>query len=475
MSRAFRSLLLCLALLACAGPALAFQAPSELDTIKDQADTAYRNRDFPKAIQLCDRALAQAPTDHVALYLRGSSRVELGILMGNDELVRQGIADSREGIRHEGKGKAEYYLPYIYGMSHLSALEGKTVHAQTARTVADSVLDRDDLTPEQRANLIYQRAQANMQLKDFKASELDLQEVLKLSPKHLAAHMLMADLAARTKTPAEAIAAYGKVVDEFPDNALTYNNRGMYLQSIGRTQEAIGDFNKAVQIDPKFLPAYINRGFALLENGDAAGAEAALTQAITIDPQQIGALSLRATARLNQEKSQDALADYRQVVQMAPQSPMAYADLGFAQFFTLDFPGALSSFKTALKLDSKLRFLVPWKLACEMRLQQVDSAAYQDVLAKSDTSRDWVDNLLLFQLGKVDATQLLQSVSATDQNARNAQLCEGYYFIGMELQRRGRGADAVAYFKQATQRKLPKLSAYRGAMVALGQSASLPK
>jgi len=473
MFRASCGLLLCFTLWLGASSASA-QAQSELDQLKDQADTAYRERDFPKAIELSDKALAIAPADHIALYLRGSSKVELGILLGDVEQVRQGIADSREAIRSEGKGKAEYYLPYIYGMSHLSALEGKPVHAQTARTVVDSVLDRDDLTAEQRANLIYQRAQANMQLKDYKACDNDLQEVLKLAPKHLAAYMMLADLAARSKTPAEATAAYSRVVQEFPDNALSYNNRGMYLQSVGQTQAALADFQKAIQLDGKFLPAYINQGFALLESGEPAQAEAALTQALTIDPQQLGALSLRATARLNQDKSQEALADYRQVALKAPESPMAHADLGFAQFFLQDFNGALDSFRTALKLEKSLRFLLPWKLACEMRLQMVDSSNYQETLTKPEANRDWVDNVLLFQLGKIDATQMLKSVSSTDPAARNAQLCEGYYFIGAELQRRGRGSDAIAYFRQAIQNKLPKLSAYRGAMVALTQAGQTP-
>jgi tetratricopeptide (TPR) repeat protein len=246
----------------------------------------------------------------------------------------------------------------------------------------------------------------------------------------------------------------------------------MYLQSLGRSQEAMTDFNKAIQLDAKFLPAYLNRGFAYLETGDAAGAETALTQALAVVPDQIGALSLRATARLNQNKSAEALADYRKVAQMAPQSPMAQADLGFAQFFTGDFSGALASFNSALKIDNKLRFLLPWKLACEIRLGQPDQQAYQDTLAKDEGSRDWIDQLILFELGRTDATTLLNSVNDKDQNARNAQLCEGYYFIGLELQRRQRGSDALAYFKQAVQRKLPKLSAYRGAQYALDQAAA---
>ncbi len=445
-------------------------AQSELEIQKDQADKAYRERDFPKSIRVCDQVLAQAPNDHVALYLRGSSKVEMGIAIGDVESVRQGIADAREAIRHEGKGKAEYYLPYIYGMSHLAALEGKSVHAQTARTVADSVLDREDLTPEQRANLYYQRAQANMQLRDAAATEHDLAEALKLSPNHLAALMLLADSAARSKTPTEALAAYTRVVNQFPDNALTYNNRGMFLQSQQRQQEALADFNKAISLDPKFVPAYINRGFAQMEANDFTSAEASFNQVLAMDPQQVGALSLRAKCRLNSGNLSAALADFKQVATAAPQNPMAFADLGFVQFFSQDFSGALASFKSALRIDSKMKFLLPWKLACEMRLQQVDQANYQEVLNKPEAQRDWVDNVLLFQLGKLDATQMLQAVSSTDQAAREAQLCEGYYFIGVELQRRNRNADAVAYFKHAIQKPLTKLSAYRGSVIGVSQA-----
>ncbi len=472
MSCVFRGIFLSVALLLSAATAFAQPAPEapQPNPLHEAANQAYQERDFPKAIQACEQVLAKDPNDHIGLYLRGSSRVELGIMSGNVELVRQGIADAREAIRHEGKGKAEYYLPYIFGMSHLSMMEGKPVHAQTAKTVADSVLEREDLDAEQRANMFYQRAQANLQLKDFPAVQNDIIETLKLDPKHLAAYMLAADVAARTKTPEEAIAAYSKVVEVFPDNPVTYNNRGMFLQSKGRAHEALADFNKAIQIDSKFIPAYVNRGFAYMEAGDLTSADTALSQALAVDPQQFGAMNLRATVRLNAGRLQEAISDYRTVAQNASRNPMAHADLGFALFFAQDFAGALGSFNTALKIDNRMRFLLPWKLCAELRLQQVDNTSYQESTAKPEANQDWIDKLVLFQLGKLDAASMLQSVSSKDEGARNAQLCEGYYFIGMELQRRGRAADAQAYFKQATVNKLPKLSAYRGAMIATNQA-----
>lgn len=455
-------------------PPTAAAEPSPLEAVKEQADAAYRQRDFETAIKLANQVLAQAATDHVALYLRGSSKIEMGIVTGQAEFIRQGIADAREAIRHEGKGKPDYYLPYMYGMSHLSAAEGKPIHAQTAKSVADNQMERDELTPEERANVAYQRAHANIQLKDLNAASADAAEAIKLFPQHLAAHMLAADVAVMKKSPVEAVTAFNNGVKAFPNNPVVYNNRGMYLRTIDKTAEAMADFDRAIALDGKFIPAYINRGFALLEKGDSTGAETALNQVLAIDPEQAGALSLRATARLNQNRSQDAIADYRKVAQLAPQNPLAQYDLGFALFFTGNFQDATAQFDKALALDKQLRFLLPWKLACEVRTQKVDSSAYQEILAKPETGRDWIDNLVLFELGRVDAKSLLQSAHPTDASIQSAQLCEGYYFIGMELMRRNNPKDAAAYFKAATKNQLPKLSAYRGALFALSNNAGGP-
>ncbi|TWT58443.1 lipoprotein NlpI [Thalassoglobus neptunius] len=444
----------------------------DLEAVKEQADDAYRQRNFPQAIQLSNQVLAKQPQDHVALYLRGSAQVEMGILTGDADMLRRGIADARNAIRFEENGKPEYYLPYIYGMSHLADVEEKKAHAQTAKTVAESVLEREDLTAEQQANLLYQRAQANMRLQDNAAAERDLKQAIQVSPKHTAAHMALAEFAARTKSPAEAIAAFSSVVQSFPENPVAWNNRGMFLQSQGKTAEAIQDFTQAIKLNGRFIPAYINRGFAHLEAGDSAAAEAALSEVLTIDPSQVGALSLRATARLNQNKAAEALQDYQRVAEMAPENPMSHADLGFAQFFSGDFAGAFDSFNNALRIQPDMRFVLPWKLASAIRASKYQQQDYQAIISKPAESRDWIDTLVLFQLGQVDAQSLLKAAHPDDKDARAAQLCEAYYFIGMELLRRDRQKDAVAYWKQSIRSELPRLSAYRGAVFALKNSGA---
>ena len=311
-----------------------------------------------------------------------------------------------------------------------------------------------------------------VQLKDYINAEADLQQALKIDAQHAAAHMLRAEIAAKSKTPAEAIAAYTAVIQVFPNDAIVYNTRGMYLLGLGQHQQALADFSKAVELNPEFTEAHINRGFAMMEAGNWQAADAVLTQALTIDPKHTGALSLRGQCRMNIGRTADGLQDFNQIVQAAPTSASSYADLGFAQFFAGEYVGANMSFSKAMELDPNARFLLPWRLAAEVRCGTITQELYRETLSKEEAKRDWVDNLILYQGGRVDESGLIAAIHPNDAKAREAQTCEAYYFMGLEMMRRNRPADARGYFQQAAQRKISKLSAYRGAILALSATAS---
>ncbi|MBF9672490.1 hypothetical protein IAI19_11625, partial [Streptococcus pseudopneumoniae] len=70
---------------------------------------------------------------------------------------------------------------------------------------------------------------------------------------------------------------------------------------------------------------------------------------------------------MNLGRNAEGVMDFRQIVQAAPTSAMSYAELGFAQFFTNDFAGATTAFARAMELDPNARFLLPWRLAAEVR------------------------------------------------------------------------------------------------------------
>lgn len=135
-------------------PAAAPNVNPEHENSKKQAEQAYRSAQFLKVEELTSKVISENSKDHVALYLRGSARVELGIRTRDVPKIRQGIADCRGAILHDTQSQSMYYLPYLYGMSNLAKLESRPQHADVAIQVATSTLAESEDRGEDRANLI---------------------------------------------------------------------------------------------------------------------------------------------------------------------------------------------------------------------------------------------------------------------------------------------------------------------------------
>lgn len=448
----------------------AFAQDSEADKLKKEAETAYQSADFAKCLELTTRVLSQNPKDHLALYLRASAHVELGVVRRDGKELRLGIEDARESLRAGGSNEINYYLPYMYGMTSLANLEGRKEHAEVVLQVGKTVLDRTNLTPEQRANVLYQRAAAYVHLKNMDAAAQDYQAAIKFYPGHLGSHVGLAEGYVVAGKPDKALDAFTQAVETFPNNPLVFNNRGLFLQHQGRLKEATADFNKALQIDPKYAVAYANRGFTSQAERNLPAAEADYGEAIKLDPKHPLFYSLRGTCRLSQMNISGAVDDYNQAIRLDPQNPVAQADLGFAKFFGRDFPGAMASFDQALAMNAGMRYLNPWR--CWMLVLQGKLDALPPILEatlkRPEAERDWIDQLVLFLNGKVSEQDLVKAVEkAENPTLKNAQLAEAYYFIAERRSQAGDKANARAFYEQVLKTNAVDLSAYRGAQFAL--------
>lgn len=76
---------------------------------------------------------------------------------------------------------------------------------------------------------------------------------------------------------------YTCAVQNYPDSAMAYNNRGYLNLESGATELAISDLNKAIEIDPEFAMAYFNRGRAYYILLDLDPAIADLERSIELD------------------------------------------------------------------------------------------------------------------------------------------------------------------------------------------------
>ncbi len=446
----------------------------EHDQKKTQAQSAYQSGDFPKAIELMDEVLRQNPRDSVAYYLRGSARVDLGARTFDTKLVRDGVSDAREAIRNDTQRTSLYYLPYLFGMKSLAALENRKEHAETAVTIATQVLTNPGLKDDERSNLLFQRAQAEAWLDKSDEAINDLQESLRLVPSHFGARATLCDVYVKAGKQPEALASFNKLVELYPENPLSLNNRGMYLQSQGKFDEAIVDFTRAVERDPNYFVAYANRGFTLLQMDNPTAAEPDFSQSLKINPQQAFVYNLRAQSKVARGDVAGAIKDQQAALELSPKDPVALGDLGFVMFFADDYQGALAPLDAALALDSGFKHLNPWKIVCLQRLGKTSGLKeqFKDSLAKDIKLRTWVDHLVAFLLGAESEGQLLAAAQSVKDPLKTEQTCEACYFIGLTRETAGKKSEAAEMFQRAVASKARQLSAFRGAQLALQEAQS---
>ena len=436
---------------------------------KREAEQAYQRGQYERAVELTTTVLRQDPRDHVAYYLRGSARVEMGRAQSDAKLVREGVADARQAISIAGPKSVDYFLPYLYGMTNLAAIEDRKEHAEVAVKVAGELISRPGLKPEEKANLLYQRAMSHVSLRDFDAAIADYERAIQSQRTHLGAYVALADAYDTAGKHEEALSAFGKAIDAFPSNPLVYNNRGMYLERQGKRDEALVDFTRALELDDKYSYAYTNRGYALMQLGDPQAAESDFTASLKLDENQPMVYSLRGSSLLDQGKLEEAMADFRHVVELDSRNAVARADLGFAEFFDKDYAGALASFDRAVQLDSSLRYVHPWQFLAMESAGQADDARKKFAASadKEAKQRDWVGNLLAYLAGGLSEKDLIEAITSSNEETRDAQLCEAHFFVGQRKSREGKGEAAAEHFRQVLKTNASHLSAYRGARFAL--------
>ncbi len=438
------------------------------DEARNDAEQAYRRSDHKKVIELTSGVLSQNPKDHVAMYLRGSSRVDLGSATGDATLVRAGITDARESITVKQKDNLNYYLPYLKGMTSLALVENKPAHAQVAVNFATQLLAQATLKGEERSNTLYQRALAYSAIQDQVKAIGDLQEAIRITPNHLGARVDLGGALSAVGQSAAAMTAYNDAVKAFPNLPLVYNNRGFFEQSIGRLDDAILDFTKAIEIDPQFIEAISNRGYVQMNRGDYESAENDFTQSLTINAAQPSVLSLRAGSKLSRGDLEAAIADYNEVLKWDSKNSYGHAELGFALFFSDKMPEALAEFDKAAEIDPKLRFLLPWQYLAMLALNQKPQAdaKFAADLATPQAKREWPDQLLIYLSDKQSEQDLRKSINK-DPAATDPQTCEAEFFIGQRKLVAGKKDAAKVHFAAALKSKSTQLSSYRGAKLAV--------
>ena len=469
MRTAATSALLCFAL-----SFAAYAEPrAEHDALRTQMNQLYQSGDYAKVIEIATGILAANPGDDVAQYLRGSAKVELGIAQRDKQSLREGIADATAAIQAKKTAtNYNYYLPYLYGMTNLGIVEQHPAHAKVSVDVATKLVAQAGIDNESKSNLLYQRGLAKNALSEGAGAIDDFRLAVSANQKHLGAFMALADAQDAAGQAEAVLQTYSQAAQVFPNEPLVFNNQGMFLQRIKRTNEAIKSFTVALQKNPNYYVSLTNRGFAYLDGGNPAEAEKDFNASLSMNPQQLSVYGLRGTTKLVRGQWKEALVDYEGLVKVDPTNYLGWCDVGFAKFFGKDYGGALDAFNKVIELQPEARFINPWRVWTLIRLNRGPEAAAIAVAStkKPEAQRDWIDHVVIFHVtGELSSTQLLAIAQKAEKEVQAAQICEARFFIAEQRQNAGRTQEATQIYQQALQTQARGLSAFRGSQYALKQ------
>jgi tetratricopeptide (TPR) repeat protein len=108
------------------------------------------------------------------------------------------------------------------------------------------------------------------------------------------------------------------------DRAGTFDNRGVLLDLMGRTQEAADDFNASIALEPSLGDPYVNLGAMLIKKGQHEEALSQINKGIDLGMAypHIGYYD-RAVAEQMLGRFKEAYYDYQKVLEIDPHFAMA--------------------------------------------------------------------------------------------------------------------------------------------------------
>jgi len=241
-----------------------------LNTALSQVIGRYDEGDVPGALALCREVVASRPTMPQALHYRAYLEWQLGQRDAAIESARRALALNADST--EIAARLGYYL------------------AQSGRPGAAASL----LEPYSRR----------------REPDVDVMTALAVAY-------------ASVDRTADAVAAFGRVLEFDPSNALAVLNRGRVLIQAGRTAEARAAFQRALQLDPSLGLAHVSLGLLASQDGRTEDALAEWRRALELDPRAYEALFDLAVTLLQQGRIAEARPYVERYLRDAPPTEAA--------------------------------------------------------------------------------------------------------------------------------------------------------
>ncbi|WP_343527657.1 tetratricopeptide repeat protein [Sphingomonas sp.] len=297
------------------------------------------------------------------------------------------------------------------------------------------------------------RAITRIEMGDLAGAKEDLSRADKIDPNHGPTHLARGMIAERENRPKDAIAAYGKVLEQDPTDLFALDRRGRAYYMIGDAKRGMADRQAAVDAGIKAAPeaanAYVDRSNLLIDQQRYAEAIKDLDHALSIEPGNAQALANRAIAQAWSGNYEAAGKDLTAVEAIAPRNITAMRARGLVAQRQGKDRDAITAYSKALEIDPGDIFALSHRAESAYRLQEYDSVlkdmatilAIQPRLIEAHMLRA---NTLLRQHKEAELTAAVETMAAADPGNAYTQVAAANFYYGM-----GKPAEAMKAYDRA--------------------------
>lgn len=369
-------------------------------------EIAQARRNFAEAAAYFEQAAQRSP-DSAAI------RTELGIArlaQGDNRAIAELQAAS--GMAGSGSRPDTFLIvgqlerkQFDAALASIAALEkklGASAVIWNYRGAAylgknDAAKARDSFVQSLKLDPAFFAAAANLAQLDLQSNQPGVarqrfESVLKADPKNLNAMLALADMGLRNKDesayvswlekaaathpealqPRVALTRYllakgnrnkalnvaSEAANAQPDNPAAIDLLGTVQLALGDTVNALGSYRKLVDRQPGQAAPLVKLATAQIVAKDIDSARKSLQSALRVQPDYLAAQQMLGGVEIQSGRYDDALALARQIQKQQPTKAVGYVLEGDAAYARKNYPGALSAFEQAFRLEPSGTLLI---------------------------------------------------------------------------------------------------------------------
>jgi serine/threonine protein kinase/predicted TPR repeat methyltransferase len=138
-----------------------------------------------------------------------------------------------------------------------------------------------------------------------------------------------------------------------PMGAAEWNNKGLALRNLGRTEEALACYERGLEIAPRRSDLWNNKGAALQRLGRLEEALACAERGLEIDPRVRDLWNNKGAALQRLGRLEEALACYDRGLEIAPRDSHLWVGKGVALHHLSRYEDALACYERGLEIDPR--------------------------------------------------------------------------------------------------------------------------